>query len=122
MSNPDTAVNNYFRCGGCGRFVILSKMQEHYEGNAENKHKPHELGISVESPPAPATVANPPPRPMYEGHAIPPPTREPDLAWYIRIPLMYRSYKRAFLLWTTIVFILAGLFWTNLYAYIVFHI
>lgn len=112
--------NDYFRCGGCGRFVLYSNMQTHYEG--DKTHKPHELGIAVEEPPAPATVANPPPPPMLHGNPIPPIRTEPNQPFRVNIKLMYRNYPVAFLWWTLIVLIGTALLVSTLYNLVVFHI
>jgi hypothetical protein len=107
----------YFRCGGCGRFVAYENMQKHYESN-------HKEGIAVESPPAPATVSNPPPMPMVRGQIIPPAT--PEIGGFgnlvMNILLMRRSYPKAFVFWTIIVWVVSMLFTSNLFAWLVFHI
>ena len=98
-------------------------MQLHYEGNKENGFKPHDLGISIESPPAPATVANPPPPPMLYGHAVPPRMAEPKQeSVACNIVFMYRAYPRAFKLWTFLVFAITAMFISTLYTWLVFHI
>jgi|SRR5467141_1647632 len=108
--------SGYFRCGGCGRFVGNEAMQKHYETN-------HKEGIAVESPPAPATVANPAVPPMLGGHALPPTRQEPDQPFRVNIKLMYRNFPVAFMWWTIIVFVAASLLISTLYNLVlVFHI
>lgn len=112
-----TESEQYFRCGGCGRFVAYAQMQKHYETPG------HKEGIATESPPAPATVANPPPAPMLYGHPIPPRLKESKQESIVfNIVLMYRNNPRAFWLWTVLVFAISALFTSNLYAWLVFHI
>src|SRR5713226_5385641 len=106
----------YFRCGGCGRFVSYAHMEEHYNSK-------HEKGIATESPPSPSTVANPPPFPSLYGKPIPPSTPQPDtVSVMLDILLMRRSYKKAFLVWTLIVFAVTAMFISTLYTWLVFHI
>jgi|SRR6266571_740551 len=108
--------SGYFRCGGCGRFVGNEAMQKHYETN-------HKEGIAVESPPAPATVSNPPAPQMLYGHAVPPRMAEPKQeSVAFNIVFMYRAYPRAFKLWTFLVFAVTAMFISTLYTWIVFHI
>jgi len=91
-------------------------MQKHYETN-------HKEGIAVESPPAPATVANPAVPPMLGGHALPPTRQEPDQPFRVNIKLMYRNFPVAFMWWTIIVFVAASLLISTLYNLVlVFHI
>jgi len=108
--------SGYFRCGGCGRFVGNEAMQKHYETN-------HKEGIAIEEPPAPATVANPAPPPMLYGHAVPPRMAEPKQeSTVFNIVYMYRSYPRAFKLWSLLVAFLTAMFISSLYTWLVFHI
>jgi hypothetical protein len=106
--------SGYFRCGGCGRFVGNEAMQKHYESA-------HKEGIAVESPPAPATVANPPQMPMLGGHPIPPRFPEPDQPFRVNIKLMQRNFPIAFMWWTMIVVVATALFISTLYAWLIAH-
>ena len=91
-------------------------MQKHYETN-------HKEGIAIEEPPAPATVANPAPPPMLYGHAVPPRMAEPKQeSTVFNIVYMYRSYPRAFKLWSLLVAFLTAMFISSLYTWLVFHI
>jgi hypothetical protein len=89
-------------------------MQKHYESA-------HKEGIAIESPPAPATVANPPAPPMLHGHAIPPRFPEPDQPFRVNIKLMQRNFPVAFMWWTMIVFVATALFISTLFSWIIAH-
>lgn len=119
MSNQS---NDYFRCGGCQNIVQYSMMQKHYESN-------HNDGIA-DVKPRPA-VENPAPPPMFHDRYIPPSRPEPHVEGgpfdrtfqrTTNIILMYRSFPRAFKLWTIIVFGLTAWIVSSLYTLIVFHI
>jgi hypothetical protein len=93
-------------------------MQLHYDGDKD--HKSHELGIAVESPPAPATVANPPAMPQFGGYPIPPalpPQKTGSIG--IDILLMKRSYSKAFWLWTGVVALLTAMAISSIFADII---
>jgi len=83
----------------------------------------HQEGIAVESPPPPATVANPPSMPVVGGYPMPPPTPEPKGfdRFVTNILLMRRSFPKAFLWWTVIVIIMTMLFTSDLFYWLVFH-
>lgn len=92
-------------------------MQKHYESN-------HKEGISVEVPPAPATVSNPPQMPMFQGHALPPiPPHQEKGSIGFDILYMKRSYPKAFLVYTGLVALLTALFISSVFLdVILFHI
>ena len=92
-------------------------MQEHYDSKP-----PHTAGIAVEEPPAPATVENPPQIPMFGGRAIPPPIPESKTELAFQILLMKKSYRKAFYVWTAIVFALASMFISSLMLWVLFRI
>ena len=119
MSNQS---NDYFRCRGCNNIVAYSMMQKHCESN-------HVEGIADVRPRP--TVENPPPPPTFHGRVIPPSRPEPETQGGVfdqtfqkttNVILMYRSFPRAFKLWTILVFGLAAWIVSSLYTLIVFHI
>src|SRR5690348_3430356 len=105
--------DSYFRCPGCGRFVNWNQADQHYKTD-------HKEGIATESPPAPATNPNPPP-----GHPdwnVPPRRNEPKTpSVLLNIALMWRDYKKAFLVYTAIVIALTMLGTTNLFLWVILH-
>jgi len=77
----------------------------------------HLEGIASEAPPAPATIANPPPMPSFGGYPIPPvvpPTKTGSIA--IDIILMKRSHPKAFWVYTALVVGLTALAISSLFA------
>lgn len=106
--------DSYFKCPRCGRFIDYKNMDAHFDSQCKE-------GIATESPPAPATVASPMPQPRIEGQVIPPIVPEPKLPLYVRIPLMYKSFPKAFRIWTAIVFIISGMFWTSLFWQVIYY-
>jgi hypothetical protein len=102
----------YFKCPGCGRFVAEKNLDKHYESR-------HKDLIATESPPAPATVVNPP-VPMLAGAPIPiQPIPQKSGSIAIDIIMMKRAYPRAFWAVVGLTSLLVALAISSLFADII---
>jgi hypothetical protein len=88
-------------------------MEQHYNTK-------HLEGLAVESPPAPATVANPPPMPSFGGYPIPPVVpHQKTGSIAIDMILMKRSHPKAFWVYTGLLALFTAFVTSTLFLYLI---